>query len=58
MQYDINNIKKELDDLAVLKHDRAQSGMSLAFHRVFSLLPVLFHFHHPLYQVMLVKIRH
>jgi len=47
MQYDINNIKKELDDLAVLKHDRAQSGMSLAFHRVFSLLPVLFHFHHP-----------
>ncbi len=47
MQYDINNIKKELDDLAILKHDRAQSSMSLGFQRVFSLLPALFHFHHP-----------
>lgn len=47
MQYDINNIKKELDDLAILKHERAQSGMSLEFQRVFSLLPVLFHFNHP-----------
>ena len=47
MQYDINNIKKELDDLAILKHERARSGMPLEFQRVFSLLPVLFHFHHP-----------
>ncbi|MCX8661837.1 class I adenylate cyclase [Gilliamella sp. B2911] len=47
MQYDINNIKKELDDLAILKHERAQSGMSLEFQCVFSLLPVLFHFNHP-----------
>jgi adenylate cyclase, class 1 len=47
MQYDINNIKKELNDLAILKHERAQSGMSLEFQRVFLLLPALFHFHHP-----------
>jgi len=47
MQYDINNIKKELDDLAIVKHERARSGMPLEFQRVFSLLPVLFHFHHP-----------
>ncbi|MCT6885797.1 MAG: class I adenylate cyclase, partial [Gilliamella apis] len=47
MQYDINNIKKELDDLAILKHERARSGMPLEFQRVFTLLPVLFHFHHP-----------
>ncbi|WP_143425829.1 class I adenylate cyclase [Gilliamella sp. wkB171] len=47
MQYYINNIKKELKDLALLKHKRALDGMSLEFQRVFTLLPALFHFHHP-----------
>ncbi len=47
MQYYIKNIKKELKDLALLKHERARSGMSVEFQRVFSLLPALFHYHHP-----------
>ncbi|WP_176701942.1 class I adenylate cyclase [Gilliamella sp. wkB178] len=47
MQYYINRIKKELKDLAHLKCQRAQAGMSIEFQRVFSLLPALFHFHSP-----------
>lgn len=47
MLYYINNIKKELKDLVHLKHERALTGMSIEFQRVFSLLPAIFHFHHP-----------
>ncbi len=47
MQYYINNIKKELNDLANLKRERAVIGMPATFQRVFSLLPTLFHYHSP-----------
>ncbi|OCG28296.1 adenylate cyclase [Gilliamella sp. wkB108] len=47
MQYYINNIKKELKDLANLKRERALVGMPAAFQSVFTLLPVLFHYNSP-----------
>ncbi|OTQ34330.1 hypothetical protein B6D20_13135, partial [Gilliamella apicola] len=47
MQYYINNIKKQLKDLALLKHERALNAMSEEFQHVFSFLPALFHFHDP-----------
>ncbi|WP_143421850.1 class I adenylate cyclase [Gilliamella mensalis] len=47
MQYYINNIKKELKDLANLKRKRALIGMSAEFQQVFLLLPALFHYHSP-----------
>ncbi|MCO6554568.1 MAG: class I adenylate cyclase [Gilliamella sp.] len=47
MQYYINNIKKELEDLAKLKRERAIIGMSPEFQQVFLLLPALFHYHTP-----------
>lgn len=47
MQYYINNIKKELKDLANLKRERALIGMPVAFQTVFSLLPAFFHYHSP-----------
>ncbi|OCG20547.1 MULTISPECIES: class I adenylate cyclase [unclassified Gilliamella] len=47
MQYYINDIKKELEDLANLKRERALIGMSAEFQQVFLLLPALFHYHTP-----------
>ncbi|MWN04933.1 class I adenylate cyclase [Gilliamella sp. Pas-s95] len=47
MQYYINNIKKELEDLANLKRERALCGMPDEFQQVFLLLPALFHYHTP-----------
>ncbi|MWP46020.1 class I adenylate cyclase [Gilliamella sp. Pas-s27] len=47
MQYYINNLKKELEDLANLKRERALIGMSAEFQQVFLLLPALFHYHTP-----------
>ncbi|MFQ1016486.1 class I adenylate cyclase [Gilliamella sp. Occ3-1] len=47
MQYYINNIKKELEALAILKRERALVGMSSEFQQVFLLLPALFHYHTP-----------
>jgi adenylate cyclase, class 1 len=47
MQYYINNIKKELEELANLKRERALVGMPDEFQQVFLLLPALFHYHTP-----------
>ncbi|OCG59395.1 adenylate cyclase [Gilliamella sp. Nev3-1] len=47
MQYYINNIKKELEELANLKRERALIGMPDEFQQVFLLLPALFHYHTP-----------
>lgn len=47
MQYYINNIKKELEDLAYLKRERAVLGMPEAFQHIFLILPSLVHYHHP-----------
>ncbi|OCG18656.1 adenylate cyclase [Gilliamella sp. App6-5] len=47
MQHYINNIKKELENLANLKRERALIGMPDEFQQVFLLLPALFHYHTP-----------
>lgn len=46
MQYNINNIKNGLANLAQLKRERALVGMPAAFQHVFLLLPSLLHYNH------------
>ncbi|XKM12612.1 class I adenylate cyclase [Orbaceae bacterium ac157xtp] len=47
MQNYISKVKKQLDELALIKHARAIDGMSASFQKVFLLLPSLFHFNDP-----------
>lgn len=44
----IETLKQRLDAINQLRLERATSSMSEAFQQVYSLLPVLFHYHHPM----------
>ena len=44
----IETLKQRLDAINQLRLDRATASMSETFCKVYSLLPVLFHYHHPM----------
>nr|WP_314267503.1 class I adenylate cyclase [uncultured Moellerella sp.] len=44
----IETLKQRLDAINQLRLDRATSAMSEAFQKVYNLLPVLLHYHHPM----------
>lgn len=44
----IETLKQRLDAINQLRVDRALAAMGLAFQQVYSLLPTLLHYHHPL----------
>lgn len=44
----IETLKQRLDAINQLRVDRALAAMGPAFQQVYSLLPTLLHYHHPL----------
>ena len=44
----IETLKQRLDAINQLRLERATASMSETFSQVYSLLPVLFHYHHPM----------
>lgn len=44
----IETLKQRLDAINQLRLERATSSMNEAFSKVYSLLPILFHYHHPM----------